>query len=604
MKRPLEETPFETGDQSIKAEAEAQLGIQRLIHFIWAGGDENMPVSSLDTVTRWSEANPSFDVMIWVDAWDKTNEHLDGTKLDQIFQYYHGKFTSAGVNVFVNDVPPGYQRIAKAPIIIRDITQHQMVNEHVRYEIDKVIPNFGSSSDILRYRILRRLGGMYIDSDVHPGLQSLITCPLFSEDFEDHVLYLDHVSQKISPPPVCFEIFELFHQIALDENAQRTYDPIPGNDSFICTPDNPMMAEIIKLTNDNYQLPQLNKINKCILAAYGDICYMEQTIDRTGTTPVQIALSNSKPRNIGGEYYEMTCGDKKVIVCPLRHTGSMLVQPIRNTKYWIKVIEWQKIDPELTISQLVKQTHQELKFFGVLRLDDHVHFIKELARKKDLNPDQLIAGYLNQLDSSKLPLQEVKVVQLVSLDRNVHQFYAKHQLYQFTQILKESNPACFQQVCDLVTSKIPFNKMVESINQFGAQTIQKIDHKRGEIQKLYHALNVAVDYIELLQSDTKKFARMLGDDCTTCLRQVQTIVMNFEEKFETLEFQFDTSRLERLLENFQLHKKEHDIADAHQILKAMMGANPGEESPPLERKGPESSERGSPDPEKSSKGFK
>jgi hypothetical protein len=210
MKRALDHSALESSDKSRKAEDHAHPGLTRLIHFVWAGGDENMPKSSIEVVTLWAEANPSFDVIIWVDAWDKDKELFSEKKLGKILLHYQERFMLHGINVFLNDIPHEYNKDAKAPIIIRDITQYQMVNKPIRYEIDKVIPNYGSSSDILRYRILYNYGGVYIDSDVSPGQDSLLTCPLFSEAYEGHRLYLDHVSQKSALPPSASRYLNFF----------------------------------------------------------------------------------------------------------------------------------------------------------------------------------------------------------------------------------------------------------------------------------------------------------------------------------------------------------------------------------------------------------
>ena len=579
MKRPIDDTLIDSSSKNEEAEALSQVNIQRLIHFIWAGGDENMPDTSLYVVKKWAEANPEFAVIIWVDAWDKVSGIFEAKSLKDILIFYRQKFELAAMDVFLNELPTNYARKAKAPVIIRDITQHNMVNEYVRYEIDKIVPNFGSSSDILRYNILWHYGGVYIDSDVAPGQDALTTCRLFTAAHSDHVLYLDHVSQKVNPPAICFEVFELFHPIALDEKLMKIYEPIPGNDSFICTPANPLMAEILRLSLDNYQLPKLNNMQKFILAAYGDVDYTAQTIDRTGTTPVQVALLNSKPRSYEGEYYHMKCVGQRVIVCPLRHTGAMLVQPIRNTKHWISIIDWRKIDLTMAMAQLIKQTHQELQFFGVLRLDDHIDFLKKLAGKKHVNSEQLISNYLNQLETTQLAFSEIKVGQCVSLDPHLHQFYAKHQLFASTQILQESNPAHFKQVCDIATSTVDFTHKVDLINRFGPQFIEQSHYAPGEITRLHRALSVAVDFIELLQSDKKKFARMLGDDCMQCLKQVLTLAAHFEEKFADEELQFNTNQVEHLLDDFQLNQKANDLADADQMMKAFLSATYEEDNP-------------------------
>jgi mannosyltransferase OCH1-like enzyme len=66
----------------------------------------------------------------------------------------------------------------------------------VRYEIDRLRPNYGASSDLLRYLILYSFGGAYFDSDVAPGTKRLETSESFLKDFDNPIIYINKNSQN------------------------------------------------------------------------------------------------------------------------------------------------------------------------------------------------------------------------------------------------------------------------------------------------------------------------------------------------------------------------------------------------------------------------
>lgn len=590
MKRARTKTTSHEPAIEKKAASTKSQGIEKLIHFIWAGGDDAMPEDSTHIVNAWAKANKDFNVVIWVDARALMSEDLDNDGLEELFWEYQNIFKLRGIDVFLNNVPNNYPRETKnsAPIIIRDITQHQVINEFVRYEIDKVAPNYGSSSDILRYHILYRYGGVYIDSDVAPGPDSLLSCDLFTKLPESHQLYLDHVSQKVNPPEILFDVFELFYPIEVQSDPQIIYDPIPGNDSFICTVGNPLMYEIIRCTENNYRLTELNDVKKYIMAAYGSVNILTQTLDRTGTIPVITALSASKPLNMSSKY-QMTCLDQKIHVLPLRQRGRMLTQPVKNSRKWIKQPRWDKINKDTLMKQLLYQTNQEIKFFGILRLCDHLHYLREFANENQVNPEQIIKEYLRRLEEGGLPLNKIKVAQLISLDPLVLAFYQKHNLLKHTLLMKGVDQLYSTEICELMTSKAKFTTLVNNIKRFGPKFIQDVYQTQGDIYHLHHMLKTAVEFIELLQSDPEKFARMFTDDRMACLQQIKLIVSCMEDKFSDLDSDFDFERVNRMLEAYSEEDKyDEDLADAMQIIRQhMYTGNVEEETPEKPEDGPE-----------------
>lgn len=120
------------------------------------------------------------------------------------------------------------------------------------------------------------------------------------------------------------------------------------------------------------------------------------------------------------------------------------------------------------------------------------------------NPEKWVREYYSKLEKNKVPLHEVKIAQLVSLDPFGQQFYGKHQFFEKTHILKESRSRDFQQICDLVTSKNKFLEIESNIKQFGQEYIKGAYNSPGDLNQLHIALNMAIDFIELLISNPEK----------------------------------------------------------------------------------------------------
>lgn len=182
--------------------------IPKIIHFIWAGGTRYMPVKNMEVVKQWKEANPEFAVYIWID--DKENDVIFLQQVEHYAQFFSEDDTLNGI-----DACSEYLKDHK--IELKDITEESVVDKYSRYEIDRLRPNYGASSDLLRYSILYKFGGAYFDSDVVVGSTKLIDTSIFDENFREHCLYIDGNSQGSGAV---------------------------GNDTFICTKKNSLMQKI------------------------------------------------------------------------------------------------------------------------------------------------------------------------------------------------------------------------------------------------------------------------------------------------------------------------------------------------------------------------
>jgi Glycosyltransferase sugar-binding region containing DXD motif len=187
------------------------MNIPKIFHFIWAGGTKTLPYRNIIIILDWMQANPSIDFWLWIDK--KTAPgNLDLVKFYKE-QFKAGAVQDKNLNVNLNE------------LVIKDIEEESIVDEYIRYEIDRLRPNYGASSDMLRYAILYKFGGVYFDSDVAAGETSLESTGIFDQSYEKHALFVDPNSQ---------DKWEI------------------GNDAFISTIRNPLMKAVGNLIRYNY----------------------------------------------------------------------------------------------------------------------------------------------------------------------------------------------------------------------------------------------------------------------------------------------------------------------------------------------------------------
>lgn len=322
-------------------------------HFIWAGGKKVMDLEGIELVSSWIKANDKtegFIANLWVDK-------LTAEK--SLVEVYKELFKAHGITVLdeqeakITDI----SKIIPAPLILRDIAANNYRNEYVAYEIDKLRPNFGSSSDLLRYAILLKEPGFYCDcSDVGVGTTKLSS--LFSQAFRRHAVFLEHRPQQPLAEQALLERFDI--------------DQL-GNDTFAVTagPDlNPALFEMVKMSRKNYDLSVELSRNHLRVAHSGNNI-KDITIRRTGPGLVRQVLEE-----------EMGCKEDagilvdskgKVEIHRVRDGVSSLVTPKVNTCNWLSMrITPYRDEPNLAIQAVINTIKFEAKHFKVLRLDDHI----------------------------------------------------------------------------------------------------------------------------------------------------------------------------------------------------------------------------------------
>ena len=162
--------------------------LPKIIHFVWAGGSRQMPIANQQRVRDWANKHPGFQIYVWVDYISASGDTLEEQKA-QVEQEYKKSLwlenSDLGLLGSCNNI--------KLKDVYEDLYNSNpdvdLAYKFFRYEIDRLRPNYGASSDILRYKILYELGGAYFDSDILVGENTLDQNADFGA-LNQHIIYI------------------------------------------------------------------------------------------------------------------------------------------------------------------------------------------------------------------------------------------------------------------------------------------------------------------------------------------------------------------------------------------------------------------------------
>lgn len=445
--------------------------ITKKIHFIWAGGEKLLPEENVQRIKTWAAKHPDFETYLWVDKETTSKE-----KLDQYYARY--KF---------NEAPK---------IVLVDITEEAVVDGYSRYHIDGLVPNYGASSDILRYSILSKYGGAYFDSDV-----------LATEDTKP----LNHDGLFDSSETEILRIT----QFTQNHNAI-------GNDAIICTPDHPFIIDLYEAAKKNhqsttaavssspYKFGNLINVMNWTIQTTGPgvlqaVCLrhdmLEETNSITNESKIELTYANGK------SYYQKTKD------ASLKLDQACYMPAKHNDCNWLKSLPRKLNDIEEAIKITMKSIRFEIKYMGLLRIDDHItNIVKALDKKSTINDlnrsigdptqeeNEIAVRLIRELIQSELDLTNCKLVQLITRYQCVADYYQN-----FTPMLHDgdidSSLAAMENAIREVDKKtrqfITYNYLSHIYSQVKAciNTCAPVD--KSHVQKLAksHIVNIIEDYI-------------------------------------------------------------------------------------------------------------
>lgn len=364
--------------------------IPKIIHFIWAGGKKRLPRKYAESVMSWARANRTFKIYLWV---DKVTDA-------EVEEYYQSGSILASL-------------IASNQLILKDIEQEEIADKYIRYEINRLKPNFGKSSDKLRYRCLYKFGGVYFDSDIIPGAKSLKSLKIFNRKLDKHLLLIEVNSQSSG---------------------------LIGNDGFISTRNNPLLKildSFIEASYQNFSLCKrfINLQDEQTLSAF-EMAQMEydplaqllsydiddfifaSTIDCTGPGAVRAVVGcNVLP--------DMVRADSRVACIP---QGVTQVIPGKDVGCWrevpIRVCYW--LSEEL-INTVVASIKFEAEEMHMLRLKSHLNNIgdalQDLLARKLITLAEIEIRLIEALERAPINFSLVEFAQLPEseLERTFYQ---------------------------------------------------------------------------------------------------------------------------------------------------------------------------------------
>ena len=347
-----------------------RIEIPKIIHFIWAGGTLRMPDDNLVIVLQWLINNPDWKIFIWVDS--KTDAKvLEGRyyqkacrrllEEEEVFEVLEKSIKEKLLQqIVIQDIAGQvFDNEQSSSTSATSSTSSSAVNaassantinfrnEYVAYEIGKLRPNYGASSDELRYEINYEYGGAYFDSDVHSGATPLSSIAL--TNLAHHVLYFEHYSQYHDATPGQLANFEALGSV--------------GNDAFICSKHNPLMLRLLRKAQENYKCEDELEQTK---AAYGGRNIRHVTVTRTGPGVVADLVAESEL----GKEHRMLDG---VELRRLRDGKIQLSVPAKtNDTNWLKV-GMPKKEYNEALTAVANTIAFEAKHFNVIRIDDHIN---------------------------------------------------------------------------------------------------------------------------------------------------------------------------------------------------------------------------------------
>lgn len=398
------------------------MSIPKLIHFIWAGGEKLLPEQNAARIKAWAAKNPDFEIWLWIDKKTTSKEKLD--------EYYSSHY--------FHETPE---------IVLKDITEEEVVDEYSRYHIDKLEPNYGASSDLLRYSILKKYGGAYFDSDVIVTEESkpLNHAGLFNLDKKE-ILRITHFSQN--------------HYVI-------------GNDAFICTPEHPFMVALYRKAKDNHDLN-----------TWSTSLYRFNTLG---------ALANWTIKTTGPEVVRQVCLDHNLVEksdsnktkdLSLSLDRSCYQPAERNDANWLWALSRQCKDLDESLKITLASIHFEIKHMKVLAIDYH---ISEIVKSLNLIPAyisdkieptedeiQVAERVIHMLSNTALDLANCNTVQLITRYKNVADYYRK-----FTPMLVDGDiEASEKEIYDLCFGKNKNDSMSNMIiHNYFSHLLNQLDNQ-------------------------------------------------------------------------------------------------------------------------------
>lgn len=408
----------------------------KTVHMIWVGPQVPMDDLKLETTLKWCSNNPDYTIKLWVDTLSAQRT------LSSIKEKYRSKASSLPNNLSFHD-------ISELPAIA-DPSYRAKIQQGlscVRFEIDRLEPNYGAASDLSRYMILYLHGGCYFDIDIDPagttGKKNVLD-PLLEKikrllTTVPHIFVIDAFSQVKNDAltPTLKEkttAIESWYKPTAKgslktqkERFLRDHERV-SNDTLGCTQYNPIMKKLLENVIENYhshlasiaRRKGLTQLNTQIAYAYGSNDRMLYTIPMTGPDVLRDTLFHATQDSTG------SVGT----VTTFRNADFVVIAPQTNALSWCRIRTRNLNDKEASIVATLGCAYTQLCFeahhFGILRIDDIINYVRNAVTI----PEEALESVVNKLFMMARDILRAYHAKGISLVvQNTRIFSGKHATY-------------------------------------------------------------------------------------------------------------------------------------------------------------------------------
>lgn len=517
-------------------------GVPLEIHFIWAGGDKPLPIENMETIALWAIKNCEFKISLWVD------EKTSSAKFDQFNIQYQESFKAAYLKVCGNK-----DAVVPNVLKVRDIRQEGICREGdiADYELTRLLPNFGASSDILRYRILVKFGGVYADSDVAPSKNPLVW--ILNEMSKvsgpnksySHFLCLNNFSQ-VTP-----------HTLKTKPEIVDTFERL-ANDAFICTSGgNPLAMQLVKIVeHENYMLRSRyrEEASEITLKMITNVAYFSHnkkllTIAMTGPDALATVLHENRfgvLKQRPNLHKTVVVNEKRtdVLIVPLASRYYQIVEPVLESKEKTDFISpnrssWLENTFQLRQLKSMRDIYEsilktilfEQEHFGCLRLADHLRTINKACEYFRTDPNTSCKEFVQLLSERNIiDTESLYCVQLCNLNPLVSEFYDRNQLSEKTQLLSKQSKHIF----DCVTSFTELSSGCCEMTTLNDSTISASEWKNmvldtmpsQEASNIFDKIDIGLDFMEMLIENQGLYCEKYPMNNLEQMLQRYTLILN------------------------------------------------------------------------------
>ena len=359
----------------------------KIVHFVWVGSMKTIPKARLKLVERWIAflKSKGFKYYFWIDPLGTNQEQPEMLPKQEVM------LTQAGIEKEA----------------IKDIAEikNEISMQIIRYEIDKLRPNYGTASDLIRYEILKKYGGVYLDSDI--DLPDDLDSTLYGED--------------------------AFWQ---KEGRTSFYRGGGANDIIISPPNSDALQKIISYVQANYRTSQYDPKTPKYL--FGATIYAK-TILQAYASDTKSYIIGSTLHRTGTDFLNLTLEEDKELKGKVEKNIDELKIRKKLTKSatdWIGVGIKKCEDINLAISLIMKSIDFEVRNFGILRLKEHFNYLNAQIGINIENREESQKIFFCELEKLFAKIKEnIKVVQYDFDNEIIKMFCDKNKIFNKSQLL-------------------------------------------------------------------------------------------------------------------------------------------------------------------------